>query len=164
MKLTLEFDDKAESALEDLKRRIEIDDNCFLFACMLAFYELVLSLQEEGAKIVITHKDGEQENLPSVLPELPVKKQMNIYYMNPSDYWMANSLAEAVADAMKQYKDGNYFEEDMVSDAHQLADSELDRLIYHDYEEGTKRTFREELRLRVDSGITKPELFATTDI
>lgn len=96
--------------------------------------------------------------------------------MNACDWWIARTLEEAIADYTRETHVGC---ED-VSDARELTERELDRLVFVDEEACTpqdpchisgqpatehrrRRSFRRELARRVEAGISGPGFFATTE-
>lgn len=98
---------------------------------------------------------------PAMTDPLP----MRVYAMNDCDWWMARSLEEAKADYC--HETGST-EAELCPDARELTDEELDRLRITDTDEnerptGKARSFRKELQRRVDEGVTKPEMFASTE-
>jgi hypothetical protein len=85
-----------------------------------------------------------------------------VYWMNDCDWWIARSLDEAQS---------SYFHEtgvDETEDVYELADEDMERLKIVEnaelpHERRVCRTFKEELALRVSSGLSEPELFASTE-
>lgn len=91
--------------------------------------------------------------LPMVAP-LPWR----VFKLNDCDWWVARTLEEAKADCRYQCGDIDF------EDEHELSDADLDRLKFCDEDCSSKsHSFREELRLRIEAGITKPEFFASTE-
>jgi hypothetical protein len=98
---------------------------------------------------------------PAMTDPLP----MRVFAMNDCDWWMARSLEEAKADYCHQT---GSTESELCPEARELTDAELDRLRITDLDDnerpsGKSRSFRKELQRRVDAGITKPEMFASTE-
>lgn len=83
---------------------------------------------------------------------------MKVFKINDYDYYMANSLEEAIQAAMTD--SGLSWKEVTDGGAYNISEAGLDKLIFTD-DDGTKRTFREELEQRIAAGTTKAELFAS---
>jgi hypothetical protein len=94
-----------------------------------------------------------------------------VYRLNDCEWWLARSLEEAKKDAAEcwGFTLEEAEEEDLFDDPHALDAHALDTLTFVDHFEDTpvRRTFREELALRVSEGKQKgdlaPQLFATTE-
>lgn len=81
---------------------------------------------------------------------------MKIFKMNDCDWWMAETIEQAVAD----YKAfGSILD---IGDVRELTDEELDRMRYVDCETGSKMTFRQHMNELVGAGKAS-EFFATTE-
>jgi hypothetical protein len=89
--------------------------------------------------------------------------QIRIFAVTECEWMAASSLEEAIAGYLKET--GMSQEDIAEEDPVEVADSELDRLIFTDDEGETsvKRTFREELARRIAEGAEFPTLFATTE-
>ncbi len=94
---------------------------------------------------------------------------MHVYQLNDFEWWMAPSLEEAIALAMKTT--GCSREEQVDETCHELTDAELDKLRFIDADEPgaeepeggwPNRSFREELEARIAAGC-EAEMFATTE-
>jgi hypothetical protein len=82
---------------------------------------------------------------------------MKIFVLNDCDWWVAETLEQA----KESYKLETG--EDSDDDARELTEEEMDHHIITS-EDGVKRTFREELRLRTEDGtLFPPTLFASTE-
>lgn len=110
------------------------------------------------------------QETPGMTTPLPWR----VFKMDDCDWWMARTLDEA----RTSYKHETGVDDEMIEDARELTDEEMDKLTFVDVDENerpdskTRRTFREELRqrvelherLRAEHGIEpKPELFACTE-
>lgn len=108
------------------------------------------------------------QETPGMTAPLPWR----VFRMNDVDWWMARTLEEARASYKRETGD------DETEDACELTDEEMDRLMFHETDENERptkkgrRTFREELRqrvelmesLRVEHGVEpRPDLFACTE-
>lgn len=98
---------------------------------------------------------------PSMTAPLPWR----VYRMDEYDWWVARSLDEAKA----SYKHRTGVDDECIEDARELTDDELDTLHFIDTDaderpiKKSQRTFREELAQRVAAGLSKPEMFASTE-
>jgi phage-related protein len=90
-------------------------------------------------------------------PPMDAPLPWKVFKLNDCDWWLARTLEEAMADCRYQCGDVDF------EDEHDLTDKELDRLMYCDEDCKTKIPFREALRERVEAGIAKPEMFASTE-
>lgn len=99
---------------------------------------------------------------------------MKIYQMNDCEWWMAESEEDAIRDIALHYGSGYGTDKvELVRDGYlnedcprELTNEEMDRLRFVDEmgnPESPKRSFREELRCRIEAGVTKPEMFASTE-
>ena len=97
-----------------------------------------------------------------------------VFKMDDIDWWLARTLDEA----RESYKRETGVDDEAIEDARELTDAEMDKLIFVDTDENerpvkaSRRTFREELRqrvefherMRVEHGIEpKPEPFACSE-
>lgn len=97
-----------------------------------------------------------------------------VFRMDDCDWWLARTLEEA----RESYQHETGVSDEMIEDAREVTDEEMDKLTFIDMDEGkrivgeSRRSFREELRQRVElrerlkakHGIEpKPELFASTE-
>jgi hypothetical protein len=85
--------------------------------------------------------------------------RMRVFRLNDYEWYAAYSLEEAIRLAMSN--SGLSREEAADEDAAELTDAELGRLKFTD-EDGTKRSFREQLALEIAAG-SAPGPFATTE-
>ena|ERR1051326_5521787 len=63
--------------------------------------------------------------------EFQIHEQMKIYRMNDCEWWLANSLEDAIASMKKSYGRG-FDANESLSDPRELRDEELDRLKFCD--------------------------------
>lgn len=84
---------------------------------------------------------------------------MKVFRMNDCDWYVAETIEQAIE---KCCEDVRLPAEEAVQDPEELSDTDLDRLIFHDEETGT-RTFRAELDRIISSGVHVPCLFASTE-
>jgi hypothetical protein len=106
--------------------------------------------------------------LGNPMPETPpmtAPLPWRVFRMDDCDWWVARSLEEAKATYLHETGVDNEY----VEDARELTDEEMDRLHYVDSDErdrpvkASRRSFRVELAQRVSAGLSKPELFASTE-
>lgn len=83
---------------------------------------------------------------------------IRVFQMDDCDWFAGGSLESCIAAAC-EYNGGDPSD---YSDAHELDDEAMDRLIYTD-DDGARRTFREQLSAMISSGAQFPTLFATTE-
>lgn len=83
----------------------------------------------------------------------------SIFQMNEYDWMMARSLEEA----KEKYPD--FVDPAEFVDEREITESELDRLTFYDENavKGSKRTFREELKRRINAGENYPQFFASSE-
>ncbi len=86
---------------------------------------------------------------------------MNIFRLNDCDWWMAETLEEAITDFVK---DVGMSEEEAIDNPAVLDEEQLESHIFtdHDAANSPRRTFKEELQLRIERG-AKSEMFASTE-
>lgn len=88
-----------------------------------------------------------------------------VYRMDDCDWWVARTLEEAKA----SYKHETGIDDEHMEDACELTDDEMQRLHFVDTDEAdrpvkeSRHTFAVELARRVSAGLSKPELFASTE-
>lgn len=85
---------------------------------------------------------------------------MKVYRVNDCEWYMALTLDEAIAKAMED--SGLPRDEAADGDACEVSPDEMNRLIFVEDDDLTKRTFAEELALRVADG-QPAQAFATTE-
>lgn len=85
--------------------------------------------------------------------------EVRVYRMDDMEWWAGASLADCVAEGRRQCGDECYPDDD---EQHELSDAEMQRLTFVD-EDGSKRTFAEELARRIAAGETFPQQFAAED-
>lgn len=107
-------------------------------------------------------------------PDMTAPLPWRVFKMDDCDWWMARTLQEA----RETYQRETGVDDEAIEDSRELTDEEMDKLHFVDTDEGeqpvpgSRRTFREELRQRVELmqklkaeyGIEpEPELFACTE-
>jgi hypothetical protein len=83
---------------------------------------------------------------------------VKIVQINDCDWWIGESLEACVQDYRENVDDAPEY----TGDARELTDAELDKVMFND-EDGSKRTFREQLAVDVAEGGKFPRLFASTE-
>jgi hypothetical protein len=86
---------------------------------------------------------------------------MKIFAMNDCDWMAGEDLESCIQKYLADYA-GSQSRDDALDDARELSGKEMDRLKFCD-EDGTKRTFREQLDLMVAAGEQFPTFFASTE-
>lgn len=84
---------------------------------------------------------------------------IKVFALDDIEWWAGESLEACLAAARDQCGDECYREE---SDQHEVSADSMKRLTFID-EDGSKRTFADELQRRVDAGEQFPQAFAATD-
>ena len=89
---------------------------------------------------------------------------MKIFSMNDCDWMAAETLEEAKAAYLAECWSGTgELDEDAFDDPDEISAAQYDGLLFSD-EDGTKRTFREQLQRMMESGREKfPTFFASTE-
>lgn len=85
---------------------------------------------------------------------------IKVFQLDDCDWWAGENLPDVIAEARKQCGPDTY--EDAETDAVEMSDEAMRTLQFVD-EDGTKRTFAEELQRMIDAGDTLPSLFASTE-
>lgn len=85
-------------------------------------------------------------------------KTIRVFQLNELEWWAGESL-ESV---LKYYKEHVCDDEETIEDPYELSDDALDTLIFND-DDGSKRTFREELNNCIKEKQEFPCFFATTE-
>lgn len=90
--------------------------------------------------------------------------EMKIIQMNDCDWFIGESLESCVAEALKNFYDGDSI---YVEDARELTDGELDTMKFSRWSDDgldeTTRTFRKQLAIEIAKGGEFPRLFASTE-
>ena len=86
--------------------------------------------------------------------------RIRIYRMDDLEWWAGESLAACVAEGRRQCGDDCY--PDDPSEQHEVSDEAMRSLVFID-DDGSKRTFAEELTLRIAAGEEFPQPFAAED-
>lgn len=81
-----------------------------------------------------------------------------VYRLNDCDWWVARTLDEAIADYRRECG-----VDVCIEGEHELTEQELDRLMYCDEDCKKRIPFRQALKNMVDAGLSKPEMFASTE-
>ena len=86
---------------------------------------------------------------------------MKVFAMNDWDWWAAETLEEAKGAYWREMgiEDAD---EDFLDDAHELDEEEMNHFQFND-DDGTKRSFREQLKNMIASGAKFPAFFASTE-
>ncbi|HSC06124.1 MAG TPA: hypothetical protein VLD59_04800 [Steroidobacteraceae bacterium] len=85
---------------------------------------------------------------------------IKVFRMDDMEWWAGESLAACVAEGRRQCGDDCY--PDDPSEQHELSDEAMQRLKFMD-EDGSTRTFAEELARRIAAGEAFPQQFAAED-
>lgn len=85
---------------------------------------------------------------------------IKVFKLDDCDWWAGENLADTIAEARKQCGPGCY--DNAEEDAVGVSDEAMQTLKFVD-EDGTTRTFAEELQRRIDAGAEFPSLFASTE-
>jgi hypothetical protein len=86
---------------------------------------------------------------------------MRVFQVSDCDWWLAET-ADQARDAAIEFYGGD----DCVSELDEVVevpDDELERLQFHDEDDDTSRSFKEQVAKRIKEGANKPELFASTE-
>ena len=90
-----------------------------------------------------------------------MEKTIKVFQLNEYEWWAGESL-ESVLEHYKNNVTDDPDEIEELEDAYELSDGALDKLIFND-EDGSKRTFREELDNCIKEKQEFPCFFATTE-
>jgi hypothetical protein len=85
---------------------------------------------------------------------------VKVFAMNDCEWWAAETLEQAKADYLKET--GTEEADEPFDDPHELDEEAMDHLRFTD-EDGTSRSFREQLEKMVSDGCEFPSFFATTE-
>lgn len=85
--------------------------------------------------------------------------QIKVFALDDIEYWAGESLADCIVAGKAECGLDAYDEPD---DQHEVSEEAMHRLKFQD-DDGTVRTFAEELALRVAAGETFPQPFAASD-
>jgi len=86
--------------------------------------------------------------------------EIKVFRLDDIEWWAGESLEACVAEGRRQCGPECYPDE--PSEQYELSDEAMQRLKFVD-EDGTERTFAEELARRVAAGESFPQPFAATD-
>lgn len=89
-----------------------------------------------------------------------ITRHIRIFRMDDNEWWAGESLEACVAEGRRQCGDECY--PDDPSEQYELTDEQMRKLKFED-EDGTTRTFAEELARRVADGEKFPQPFAAED-
>lgn len=92
----------------------------------------------------------------AAVASLPIR----VFRMDDMEWWAGESLAACVAEGRSQCGDDCY--PDDPSEQYEVSDEQMQRLTFVD-EDGSTRTFAEELARRIAAGETFPQQFAAED-
>lgn len=87
-------------------------------------------------------------------------RRIRVYRMDDIEWWAGESLAACVAEGRRMCGDECYPDE--PGEQYELDDAAMQRLKFVD-EDGTERTFADELARRIAAGEEFPQPFAATD-
>lgn len=87
-------------------------------------------------------------------------RRIRVYRMDDMEWWAGESLAACVAEGRRQCGDECYPDDE--GEQYELSDEQMQRLKFMD-EDGSKRTFAEELARRIEAGENFPQQFAAED-
>jgi hypothetical protein len=87
---------------------------------------------------------------------------MRVFRVNDCDWWMAKDARQARDAAVSFYGNG---QDDVyaLDEIAEVSEEAMDRLKLGDEDDGKTRTFREQVAKRINDGVTKPEIFASTE-
>lgn len=85
---------------------------------------------------------------------------ISVFRMDDMEYWAGESLEACVAEGRRQCGDDCY--PDDPHEQRQVTDEGMQRLKFID-DDGSERTFAEELARRIEAGETFPQPFAASD-
>ena len=85
--------------------------------------------------------------------------RIRVYRMDDNEWWAGESLAACVAEGRRQCGADCYPDSD---EQHELSDEAMQRLKFID-EDGSERTFADELARRIAAGEKFPQQFAAED-
>lgn len=107
---------------------------------------------------------GDPEPVP---PPMHAPLPWRVWQMSDDEYYLARTFEEARNASATDWGYATEDQEflDMIADAHELSDLQLDshRYVDHDHPSDRIVTFRQELERRIAGGIQAPELFAMSD-
>lgn len=86
--------------------------------------------------------------------------RIRVFRMDDMEWWAGESLAVCVAEGRRQCGDKCYPND--PSEQYELSDEAMQRMEFSD-EDGTTRTFAEELKRRIAAGDNFPQQFAAED-
>lgn len=84
---------------------------------------------------------------------------IKVFQMDDIEWWAGESLEACIAEGRRQCGDDCYTNPE---DQHEVSEEAMQRLKFVD-EDGSERTFAEELARRVAAGETFPQQFAAED-
>lgn len=85
---------------------------------------------------------------------------IKVFKLDDYDWWAGENLTEVIAAAREQCGAETY--EDAETDAFEVSSESMQTLRYVD-EDGTERTFAEELQRMIDAKTSFPCVFASTE-
>lgn len=84
---------------------------------------------------------------------------MKVFKLNDCDWYLANSLEEAIEVAMK---DTGLPRDEVVDDPYELDEEQMNTVMF-DNQDGSKWPFAVELQNMIEAGIARPGMFASTE-
>lgn len=87
-------------------------------------------------------------------------RRIRVYRMDDMEWWVGESLVDCVAEGRRQCGDECY--PDDPDEQYELSDEQMQRLTFMD-DDGSKRTFAEQLAREVAEGGAFPRPFAAED-
>lgn len=88
-----------------------------------------------------------------------MKKEIKVFALNDCDWYAATSLKEAI----RAWKEETGMTDEELDSPTEVTEQDMDRLKFIDEDTNEKRTFREELKRRIDAKAKFPQFFATTE-
>lgn len=85
---------------------------------------------------------------------------IKIFALDDCDWWAGESLDACLAEARKECGEGSYC--DAEQDGYELSAADMQNLNFRE-EDGTRRTFADQLALEIAKGTTFPCFFASTE-
>lgn len=86
---------------------------------------------------------------------------MKVFQVSDCDWWMAETAEQARESAAECY--GTDLDDFPLDEIKELSDEQMVTLKLYDEDEETTRTFAEQFSKRIREGVTKPEIFASTE-
>ena len=84
---------------------------------------------------------------------------LKVFSIDDCDWWIGRNAQECIDDRHESYGPDEDFDENAV---YELSEKQMNALNYVD-EDGSKRSFKEQLSIEVERGGRFPRMFATTE-